>query len=93
VVCQLYITFVYLGDACFLRLRKSAMTGSSLKKCCKFLTDYPIRGLRNAVAHSTWRYSDDFTGIVFYYYDDEQKTNRREYIVAQLELDFWDKLE
>jgi hypothetical protein len=92
VVCQLYTVFVYLGDACFSRLRKSAATGSVLKKCCKYLTDYPVRGLRNAVAHSGWRYTDDFTGIMFHYFEDEQKMKRRDYTVTQLELDFWDKL-
>jgi len=92
VTCQLYTVFVYLGDACFFRLRKSAASGSVLKKCCKYLTDYPVRGLRNAVAHSSWRYADDFSGIVFHYFEDEQKTKRTAYTVTQLELDFWDKL-
>lgn len=92
VTCQLYTVFVYLGEACFSRLRKSAVTGSPLKKCCAYLTDYPIRGLRNAVAHSSWRYADDFSGIMFYYFEDEPKTKRKEYTVTQMELDFWDKL-
>ncbi|MDI6783131.1 MAG: hypothetical protein QME64_03430 [bacterium] len=92
VVCQLYTVFVYLGDACFSRLRKSAASGTALKKCCRYLTDYPVRGLRNAVAHSCWRYTDDFTGIIFYYFKDEQKTKQSQYTVNQLELDFWDKL-
>lgn len=92
VVCQLYVVFVYLGDACFTRLRKSAAAGSTLKKCCVYLTDNPIRGLRNAVAHSNWHYADDFTGILFHYFEDEQKTRRKDYTVSQLELDFWDKL-
>jgi len=92
VTCQLYTVFVYLGDACFLRLRTLAGTGSVLKKCCKYLTDYPVRGLRNAVAHSNWRYTDDFKGIHFHYFEDEQKTKRTDYTVGQLELDFWDKL-
>jgi hypothetical protein len=92
VVCQLYIVFVYLGDACFSRLRKCAVPGSVLKKCCQYLTDHPVRGLRNAVAHSGWRYTDDFTGIRFHYFEDEQKTKRTDYTVTQLELEFWDKL-
>src|ERR1035441_5639666 len=33
VTCQLYPVFVYIGDACFSRLRKSAISGSVLKKC------------------------------------------------------------
>ena len=92
VVYQLYTVFVYLGDACFSRLRKLAASGSVLKKCCRYLTDYPIRGLRNAVAHSNWYYADDFSGITFHYFRNEQKTEAAHYTVKQLELDFWDKL-
>lgn len=92
VTCQLYTVFVYLGEACFSRLRKAAPAGSVLKKCCKYLTDFPVRGLRNAVAHSNWRYADDFTGIVFYYFEDAEKTQQKSYTLAQAELDFWDKL-
>jgi hypothetical protein len=44
------------------------------------------------VAHSGWRYADDFTGIIFHYFEDEQNPKRTDYTVAQLELDFWDKL-
>ena len=40
VVSQLYIVFVYLGDACFTRLRKLACEGSVLKKCCGYLNDF-----------------------------------------------------
>ena len=43
VTCQLYTVFVYLGEACFAKLRESAASGSVLKKCCKYLTDYPIQ--------------------------------------------------
>jgi hypothetical protein len=92
VLCQLYTVFVYLGEACFLKLRKSAASGSVLKKCCKYLTDHPVRGLRNAIAHSSWRYADDLGGIVFHFFENEQKTKRIEYNVKQLELEFWDKL-
>jgi hypothetical protein len=92
VTCQLYTVFVYLGGACFTRLRKSAVSGSVLKKCCKYLTDYPVRGLRNAAAHASWRYADDFSGIVFHYFKDRQKTKRTDYTVTALALDFWDKL-
>jgi len=92
VTCQLYTVFVYLGDACFTRLRKAAPHGSALRKCCKYMTDYPVRGLRNSVAHANWHYSDDFSGIKFHYFEDQAKTQRADYTVTQLELDFWDKL-
>lgn len=92
VAYQLYTVFVYLGDSCFSRLRKLALPGSVLKKCCRYLTDDHVRGLRNAVAHANWRYNDDFSGIAFSYFRDEQKTVEVSYTVTQLELDFWDKL-
>lgn len=92
VVSQLYVVFVYLGDACFAKLRKLAPSGSVLKKCCVFLNDYPVRGLRNAVAHANWRYTDDFAGIQFHYFRDEARQHRVDCSVSQLELDFWDKL-
>jgi len=92
VVYQLYTVFVYLGDACFSRLRKVAASGTVLKKCSTYLTDDHVRGLRNAVAHANWRYSDDFSGITFHYFRDQQKTDLVRYTVTQLELDFWDKL-
>jgi hypothetical protein len=92
VVSQLYVVFVYLGDSCFSRLRKSAPTGTVLRKCCQYLTDHPVRGLRNAVAHANWRYTDDYSSIAFHYFEDEEMTKRKDYTVTQLELDFWDKL-
>jgi hypothetical protein len=92
VVSQLYVVFVYLGDACFARLRSLAPDKSVLKKCCGYLNDFPVRGLRNAVAHANWCYTDDFTGIRFHYHKDEDRTVRADYTVSQLELDFWDKL-
>lgn len=92
VVYQLYTVFVYLGDACFKRLRKLAAQGSTLKACCKYLTDDRLRGMRNAVAHANWRYTDDFAGITFCYFRDQGETKETTYTVTQLELDFWDKL-
>ena len=92
VVYQLYTVFVYLGDSCFTRLRKLAPQGGTLKACCKYLTDDHLRGMRNAVAHANWRYSDDFSGITFSYFRDPEKTKETTYTVTQLELDFWDKL-
>ncbi len=92
VVAQLYIVFVYLGDACFSKLRRLPSRGSVLKKCCGYLNDFSVRGLRNAVAHANWCYTDDFTGISFHYYKDEDRTVRVDCSVSQLDLDFRDKL-
>jgi len=66
IIAQNYIWFVYLGEACFTILRKELPAGSATKKCCKFLTDNPVRAFRNAIAHSNWRYLPDFTGIGFW---------------------------
>ena len=52
VVYQNYICFVYLGECCFTVLKKELPSGSTTKKCCKFLTENPVRAFRNAVAHS-----------------------------------------
>jgi hypothetical protein len=49
VVYQNYICFVYLGESCFNVLKKELPSGSTAKKCCKFLTDNPVRAFRNAV--------------------------------------------
>lgn len=42
VITQNYISFVYLGEACFMKLRKHTPSGSVTKRCCIFLTDNPI---------------------------------------------------
>ena len=86
--CQLYTFLFILVMRAFLDSLSRQSSGSVLKKCCKYLTDYPVRGLSHTMAHSTWRYADDYTGIVFHYYEDEQKTKRADYTVTQLELDF-----
>ena len=44
------------------------------------------------MAHSNWCYAEDFSGIVYWYFEDEQKTRRIQYTVSQLELGFGDKL-
>lgn len=58
VVLSSYLCFVYLGDACFIRLRKLVPSGSVSKKCFKFLTENPVRAFRNAVAHANWKVED-----------------------------------
>lgn len=93
VVVQNYICFVYLGESCFLALRRGSPAGSTLRRCCEFLTDNPVRSFRNAVAHGNWRYNRDFSGLVFW----ARKGSGRdeplvESEVSQLELDFWQSL-
>jgi hypothetical protein len=92
VITQNYVCFVYLPETCFLTLRKS-QSGSLTRRCCKSLTDNPIRAFRNAIAHSNWTYSADFGGLVYWArkgQDDKETLTRFE--VTQADLDFWQAL-
>ncbi len=93
VITQNYVCFVYLGDALFRALRKGTPFGSVTRKCCKFLTDNPVRAFRNAMAHANWRYMSDFQGLEFWARKgnapDETVTR---FEVRQQELDFWQML-
>lgn len=66
VIVQNYVCFVYLGEACFKILKKYLEPGSVAKKCCNYLLNNPVRAFRNALAHSNWKYHDDFSSIIFY---------------------------
>jgi hypothetical protein len=93
VIIQNYVCFVYLGDACFRVLRREAPRGSTLKRCCRFLTDNPVRAFRNAVAHGNWRYLDDFSGLVFWARKgDDPGEPLAELTVSQNDLSFWQSL-
>ncbi len=90
VVYQNYICFVYLGESCFNVLKRVLPTGSTGKKCCKFLTDNPVRAFRNAVAHANWKYMPDFSGLEFWSRkgsDPGEALSRFE--VSQQDLAFW----
>jgi hypothetical protein len=90
---QNYVCFVYLNEACFRVLQKALATGSVTKRCCKFLTDNPVRAFRNAVAHANWTYREDFGGLVFWARkgagSDEEMAR---FEVTQDELQFWQAL-
>jgi hypothetical protein len=93
VVTQNYVCFVYLGEACFAALRKTSKPGSVTRRCCKYLTDNPIRAFRNAIAHSNWTYAPDFSGLVYWARkgsDPDEALSRFE--VAHHELGFWQAL-
>jgi hypothetical protein len=93
VIVQNYVCFVYLGDSCFKLLRRDAPTGSTLKNCCRYLTDNPVRAFRNAVAHGNWQYAADFSGLAYWARKgDDPNEPLAEFQVAQLELDFWQSL-
>jgi len=93
VVYQNYICFVYLGESCFNVLRRELPSGSTAKKCCRFLTDNPVRAFRNAVAHANWRYLPDFSGLEYWARkgaDPAEPVVRFE--VSQQDLSFWQAL-
>jgi hypothetical protein len=93
VVYQNYICFVYLGDSCFNVLKKELPSGSTAKKCCRFLTDNPVRAFRNAVAHANWRYLPDFSGLEFWARKGaEPNEPMARFEVSQNDLGFWQAL-
>ncbi|MEX2670816.1 MAG: hypothetical protein WD294_01770 [Phycisphaeraceae bacterium] len=92
VVYQLYICFVYLGEPCFKVLKKELPGGSTAKRCCRFLTDNPVRALRNAVAHGNWRYLPDFSGLEYWARKGDENTPVVRFEVPQQELNFWQAL-
>jgi hypothetical protein len=93
VVYQNYICFVYLGESCFNVLKKELPSGSTGKKCFKFLTDNPVRAFRNAVAHANWRYLPDFSGLEFWARKGAESTDPMiRFEVSTHDLDFWQAL-
>ena len=66
VIAQNYVCFVYLGESVFRVLRKLSPSGTVARRCSTFLTDNPVRAFRNAVAHASWRYNSDFSGLEFW---------------------------
>jgi len=93
VVYQNYICFVYLGESCFNVLKKELPSGSAAKKCCKFLTDNPVRAFRNAVAHANWRYLPDLSGLEYWARKGAEPTEPMvRFEVSQQDLSFWQAL-
>jgi hypothetical protein len=93
VVYQNYICFVYLGESCFNVLKRELPPGSTAKKCCRFLTDNPVRAFRNAVAHANWRYLPDFSGLEYWARKGAEPTEPMvRFEVLQHDLSFWQAL-
>ncbi len=93
VITQNYICFVYLGEACFNVLRKELPADSVTKKCCKFLTDNPVRAFRNAIAHSNWQYLPDFSGLEFWAKKGADPAEQPTWFtVLHQDLSFWQAL-
>ena len=93
VVVQNYVCFVYLQESCFVALRRESPAGSTLRRCCSFLTNNRVRSFRNAVAHGNWEYRPDFSGLVYWARKDSDRDQLPTmFEVSQLELDFWQSL-
>jgi len=93
VITEIYFCFVYLSESWFKVLRQEMGAQSTTKKCCKYLTDNPIRAFRNAIAHSNWQYKSDFSGLEFWARkgQDENEPMSR-FDVSQRDLTFWQTL-
>jgi hypothetical protein len=90
VIYQNYICFVYLGESCFNVLKKELPQASTSRKCCKFLTDNPVRAFRNALAHANWRYLADFSGLEYWGRKGAEPTEPMvRFEVLQQDLSFW----
>jgi hypothetical protein len=83
-----YMCFVYLGDACFVRLRKALPSTSAAGRCCRYLTDNPIRAFRNAIAHGNWRVSE---GVIHFWACKGESSSEplSEFSVAENDREFW----
>ncbi|MBM4035114.1 MAG: hypothetical protein FJ291_25505 [Planctomycetes bacterium] len=93
VIVQSYICFVYLKDACFEVLAREPQTGCTLRSCCRYLSNDPVRAFRNAFAHGNWQYRQDFKGLIFWDRKrGEPSKGLATYEVSQEELHFWQAL-
>lgn len=93
IIVQNYVCFVYLGDSVFKVLRDIMPNESATKKCCKFLTDNPVRAFRNALAHANWKYKEDFSGLIYWAKKGDQKNEPlTEWQVSQNQLELWQAL-
>jgi hypothetical protein len=90
VITELYVCFVYLGEACFKVLRKESPSGTATRRCCRFLTENPVRALRNAVSHPNWQYLPDFSGLQYWARKgDDSAEPLTGFVVLQEDLAFW----
>lgn len=93
VITQNYICFVYLKDSYFKALQDKTDQDTVIHRCCKFLTSDRIRKFRNSIAHGTWSYKSDFSGIEYWDYINGKKENGYEkFEISQEELSFWQTL-
>ena len=89
IITEIYICFVYLGESWFKLISKNMDTNSVTKKCCKYLTDNPIRAFRNAIAHANWKYKSDFSAIEFWARKGQDENEPlSQFTISQGDLDF-----
>lgn len=93
VITQNYICFIYLQENLFRNLRRLLPSDSVCRKCCRFLTDNPVRALRNAFAHGNWAYKEDYTGLRYWARKGNAEDEHMvEWLVSQTELGLWQAL-
>jgi hypothetical protein len=93
VITQNYICFVYLGDALFKSLKAVLPPPLVTGRCCRFLLSNPVRAFRNAIAHSNWRYKENFSGLEFWARKgSEPEEPLVHFEVQQDELGYWQAL-
>jgi hypothetical protein len=90
VITQNYICFVYLGDALFKTLKAVLPSPFVTGRCCRFLLNNPVRAFRNAIAHSNWRYTKNFSGLEFWAKKGSEHDEPLTYFeVSNTELGYW----
>ena len=94
VVVQNYICFVYLKDACFEVVARSAAAGSVAALSAEYLSRGAIRDFRNAFSHANWRYNATFTGLECWVLENARNRSgaMRHFEVSQADLNFWQAL-
>ncbi len=93
VVSQNYICFVYLPEACFRILAKTCPSASAARKCAQYLSNNPVRGFRNAIAHANWTYRADFGALTYWARKGSDPTEPLEkFDIEQTDLSFWQSL-
>jgi hypothetical protein len=93
VITQNYICFVYLKESLFETLKRVSQPETITKKCCKFLSNNPVRAFRNSIAHGNWTYKHDSSGLDFWARKGESRDEPMvKWEVSQDELNFWQAL-
>jgi len=84
-----YISVVYLSEALFDLVSKALPSGSTGKKCARYLRNNPVRAFRNAFAHGNWSIRQDGSFIDFWASKGSCKEPVVKLEVSQNDLVFW----